>query len=117
MLRPDFAEIYSAISNMGFLVTLYTNATMVTSSVMDILRKNPPHKIGVTMYGASNETYAQLCNCPDGYDRFSAGMRQLMELPSLLDTRTTIVQQKSRRFTSHAQLGRANIGAKAGFAY
>lgn len=37
MLRPDFAEIYSAISNMGFLVTLYTNATMVTSSVMDIL--------------------------------------------------------------------------------
>lgn len=93
MLRPDFAEIYSAISQMGFLVTLYTNATMVTSSVMDVLRKNPPHKIGVTMYGASNETYAQLCHCPDGYDRFLAGMGQLMELPSLLDTRTTIVQQ------------------------
>lgn len=92
MLRPDFCEIYEAIAKMGFLLTVYTNATMVTDRVMELFRKYPPHKIGVTMYGASNETYQRLCGCPDGYDRFLEGTRQLSGLPSLFDTRTTIVK-------------------------
>lgn len=92
MLRPDFCEIYEAIAKMGFLLTVYTNATMVTDRVMELFRRYPPHKIGVTMYGASNETYQRLCGCPDGYDRFVEGTRQLSGLPSLFDTRTTIVK-------------------------
>lgn len=63
MIRPDFCEIYEAISQMGFILTVYTNATMVTDKVMELFRKYPPHKIGVTMYGASNETYAKMCGC------------------------------------------------------
>lgn len=92
MLRPDFCEIYEAIAQMGFLLTIYTNATMVTDKILDILRKYPPHKIGVTMYGTSNGTYQKLCNCVDGYDRFKDGIKQLMKLPSLFDLRTTIVK-------------------------
>lgn len=54
MIRPDFCEIYEAVAQMGFLLTVYTNATIVTNKVMDLFCKYPPHKIGVTMYGASN---------------------------------------------------------------
>lgn len=92
MLHPDFCEIYRAVGKMGFLVTLYTNATMVTDRVMEVLRAYPPHRIGVTMYGASNETYERLCGCADGYDRFVDGVHRLSSLPSLFDARTTIVQ-------------------------
>lgn len=92
MLRPDFCEIYEAIARMGFLLTVYTNATMVTEKIMNVFSKYPPHKIGVTMYGASNETYQKLCGCADGYDRFLDGVRQFSHLPSLFDIRTTIVQ-------------------------
>ena len=92
MLRPDFCDIYEAIAKMGFLVTVYTNATMVTDQVMNVFQKYPPHKIGVTMYGASNDTYAKLCGCSDGYDRFIEGVQKLSSLPSLLETRTTIVK-------------------------
>lgn len=92
MLRSDFCEIYEAISKMGFLLIVYTNATMVTDEIMDVFRKFPPHKIGVTMYGASKETYEKLCGCADGYDRFVDGVRQLSGLPSLFDIRTTIVR-------------------------
>lgn len=107
MLRPDFCEIYEAISKMGFLLTIYTNATMVTDKIMEILRRFPPHKIGVTMYGASNETYKKMCRCENGYDRFVDGVNKLSILPSLLDIRTTIVQenfkdlQAMRDFTLH----------------
>lgn len=92
MLRPDFCEIYEAIARMGFVLTLYTNATLVTGPVMEVLRRYPPHRIGVTMYGACNETYQRLCGCADGYDRFAAGVRQLAALPSRFEMRTTIVQ-------------------------
>ncbi len=37
MLRPDFCEIYEAISKMGFILTVYTNATMVTDEIMGML--------------------------------------------------------------------------------
>ena len=91
-LRPDFCEIYEAVAQMGFLLTVYTNATMITDKVMDVFRKYPPHKIGVTMYGASNDTYKRLCGCENGYDRFVRGVEQLSSLPSLFETRTTIVK-------------------------
>lgn len=93
MLRPDFCEIYEEIAKMGFLLTIYTNATMVTDKIMDTLRKYPPHKIGVTMYGASNETYKKMCGCEDGFDRFVDGVNKLTQLPSLFDMRTTIVKE------------------------
>lgn len=91
-LRPDFCEIYEAIAQMGFVLTIYTNATMVTDKIMNTLKKYPPHKIGVTMYGASNETYEKMCGCKDGYDRFVKGIKQLSSLPSLFDMRTTIIK-------------------------
>lgn len=92
LIRPDFCELYEAIAQMGFLLTVYTNATMVTDKIMDVFRKYPPHKIGVTMYGASNDTYERLCGCADGYDRFVDGVEKLSSLPSLFETRTTIVK-------------------------
>jgi len=92
MLRSDFCEIYEAIARMGFLITVYTNATLVTDRIMDLFQKYPPHKIGVTMYGASNHTYQKLCGCHDGYDRFTEGIERLSTLPSLFETRTTIVK-------------------------
>jgi MoaA/NifB/PqqE/SkfB family radical SAM enzyme len=51
LLRKDFCEIYSSIYRLGFLVTLYTNATLVTQEILQTLRKYPPHRIGITLYG------------------------------------------------------------------
>lgn len=93
MLRKDFCEIYSSIYRLGFLMTLYTNATLVTQEIMQTLRQYPPHRIGITLYGASNETYEALCGSSDGFDRAMAGVRQLATLPSALEFRTTVVQQ------------------------
>lgn len=92
MLRKDFLDIYTGIYRMGFLTTLYTNATLVTDAVMETLRKYPPHRIGITLYGASNETYQRLCGLKDGFDRALAGAKALATLPSVLEFRTTLVR-------------------------
>lgn len=111
MLRPDFCQIYESIAKMGFILTIYTNATMVTEKIMETLRKFPPHKIGVTIYGASNETYEKMCGCIDGFDRFVDGIDKLSTLPSLLDIRTTIVQENLKDLQAMRDFTHQKFGA------
>lgn len=92
MLRPDFEEIYRGIYELGFMITLYTNATLITPEVMKLLRECPPHRIGISIYGASPETYKKICGNPDAFNKMMSGVRELMTLPSVLDFRTTIIQ-------------------------
>lgn len=92
MLRPDFCEIWEGIYKQGFLITLYTNATLVTPKIMETLRKYPPHKIGVTIYGASPETYGRVCGNADAYQQMLNGIRRLRQLPSEITFRTTLIQ-------------------------
>ena len=112
MLRKDFCEVYSSIYRLGFLVTLYTNATLVTEQVLQTLRKYPPHRIGITLYGASNETYGALCGCEDGFDRALAGARKLATLPSVLEFRTTLVQDNYRDMDAVTQLVEKEFGCQ-----
>ena len=92
LLRPDFCEIWEGVYQQGFLITLYTNATLVTPKVMETLRRYPPHKIGVTIYGASPETYRKVCGDAAAFARTIAGIHQLQTLPSVLEFRTTIIK-------------------------
>lgn len=93
MIRKDFCEIWEGLYQQGFMLQLYTNATRVTSQVMDTLRKFPPHKIGITIYGASPETYEVVCGNANGFFEMLDGVRQLKQLPSLIECRTTIIKE------------------------
>lgn len=92
MLRPDFCEIWEGIYKQGFIITLYTNATMVTPQIMKTLQKYPPHKIGITIYGACPETYEKVCGNADAFRRAMNGTDQLRTLPSLIEYRMTVIQ-------------------------
>lgn len=92
MLRTDFIQIYKSIAQMGFMITLYTNATLVTSKIMDVLKKYPPHRIGITTYGASPETYKKVTGNSEAYYRMLEGVEQLKKLPSKLTIRTTLIK-------------------------
>lgn len=92
LLRPDFCEIYEGIYKIGFVITLYTNATLVTPKIMDTLRKYPPHKIGITIYGASEETYKRVCGDQNAYKKAICGIGLLNELPSIINYRTTVIK-------------------------
>ena len=111
MLRRDFAEIYRGIYAQGFVITLYTNATLVTPQIMQTLRDCPPHRIGVTLYGASNETYEKVCGCKDGFDRAMEGVRQLATLPSVLDFRMTLIRESIEDMQKLEQLIGDEFGA------
>lgn len=66
--RPKFKELYLELSQMGFLITLLTNGSLINESVMEWLSEYPPYQIRITLYGMSNETYYSVCGITNGYD-------------------------------------------------
>lgn len=92
MLRPDFCEIYEAIYNMGFIITLYTNATLVSEKIKKTLQKYPPHRIGITIYGSCEEVYERVCGKANAFNKMMDGVNFFKTLPSSLEFRTTIIK-------------------------
>jgi radical SAM protein with 4Fe4S-binding SPASM domain len=90
LLRPDFWEIYDPLSEMGFFLTLFTNATLVGDREAALFKKRPPSKAVVTLYGASPETYGRVCGDPAAFARAVAGVRRLVAAGVKTELRATI---------------------------
>ena len=77
--RKDFLAIYGEANKRGFLVTIFTNGTMITPKIADYLAEYRPFAIEITLYGATRETYERLTQVPGSFDRCMAGIRLLLE--------------------------------------
>lgn len=60
-IRPDFEEIYRRCRELGIIVSINTNGTMIGEKQVELLRKLPPQRVNITLYGASEATYEKLC--------------------------------------------------------
>jgi len=79
LIRQDFKEIYEAFCRLGFRLTLLTNATLITDELARWLSAIPPASVDVTLYGASGDTYFNLCGARDAYDRAINGIELLLK--------------------------------------
>ncbi len=79
LLYPDFRELYIALKQMGFVLTVNTNATLITEEIARLFRQYPPRCIKVTLYGGSNDTYQSLCHTLQGLDRCLNGLKLLKQ--------------------------------------
>jgi len=91
--RKDFLDIYTEAKKRGFLITLFTNGTMITPHIADHLVEYRPFNIEITLYGATRETYEALTKIPGSFDRCMKGIRLLLErgLPLKLKTVPTTI--------------------------
>ncbi|QHA00950.1 radical SAM protein [Dehalobacter restrictus] len=92
LLRPDFAEIYSALTMMGFIITLNTNATLINSEILELFKKYPPTATNVTLYGATPETYQSICGNREAFYNTISGLEMLADIPTVLEVRTTFIK-------------------------
>lgn len=96
LIREDFTEIYSALSMMGFIIKLNTNATLITPEIVKLFSKHPPTSTCVTLYGATPETYEKICGDANGFDRTIRGLESLSKIPTELEVRTTFIRDNMR---------------------
>lgn len=76
---PGFRELYSELRNMGFVVSINTNGTLIDEETVEWLSNNPPHRINITLYGASDSTYKRLCHISGGYTRTKRAIELLQD--------------------------------------
>jgi radical SAM protein with 4Fe4S-binding SPASM domain len=79
LLRRDFAEIYLMLKRKGLLVSVFTNATLVNPTHIELFKRYPPRDIEVTLYGASQASYEAVTRLPGSYAAFQHGLEMLFE--------------------------------------
>lgn len=93
LTHPEFTKIYRALSEMGLLVSVLSNGSLINDDAISLFHEFPPTNLRITLYGASNETYERLCGVHDGFDRVMSSLRALANarVPfSLAFTRTRL---------------------------
>ncbi len=79
LLRRDFFDIYLYIKKKGLLVSVFTNAALITEEHIDIFKKYPPRDIEVTVYGVTKETYERVTRIAGSYEAFMKGLALLLK--------------------------------------
>jgi len=80
LLRPDFEELYIHARRLGLLVSLFTNACLMTPGLADTLQRMPPRgEIEITAYGMHRDSYEAVTRSPGSFARFRKGLDLLRE--------------------------------------
>lgn len=77
-LRRDFFEIYEAMRNMGILISINSNGSMLHGEIRERLLENPPMRINISLYGGCRETYRNMCG-QDVFGTVTENIRALRE--------------------------------------
>ncbi len=79
LLREDFEEIYIALKKAGLLVSVFTNATLISDNHIKLFKKYPPRDIEVTVYGVTEKTYGRVTRRPSLFHSFQNGLGKLLQ--------------------------------------
>lgn len=78
LIRKDFFEIYDGMRNMGLLLSVNSNGSMLQGAILERFLEAPPFRFNISLYGGSNETYMRMCGQP-AYDRVKENIRLLRQ--------------------------------------
>lgn len=74
---PDFWKLYDVLCEMGFLITINSNGSLITDAVIERLKEHPPIRINITLYGYGDESYEKLCGVKGVFSRVDRAITEL----------------------------------------
>ncbi|MBI2859304.1 MAG: radical SAM protein [Chloroflexi bacterium] len=90
-LRPDFLDIYTYAKEKGFIVTLFTNGTLITRKIARYLGEMKPFSMEITMYGASPETYRRVTGSGETFHKMRRAVEFIREEGIPLKLKTVVM--------------------------
>ena len=76
LMRKDFFEIYKGMKELGLMISINSNGSMLRGEIMEKFLEDPPFRFNISLYGGNNETYRNMCGIPV-YDRVKENIRAL----------------------------------------
>lgn len=93
LMHPKFETIWKELSQMGFFMTLQTNASLIQGKMADLLERYPPRSVKVTLYGTDDNIYRDVCQVENGYTRVNAGIQRLKQMKIPVELVSTVIRQ------------------------
>lgn len=78
-LYPEAETLLEKLMEMGFVISLNTNGTLLDDRRIAWLNAHRPAKINISLYGASDATYSKLCGINDGFFSVSSSIDNLLK--------------------------------------
>jgi radical SAM protein with 4Fe4S-binding SPASM domain len=91
LLRHDFVEIYKYAKSKGFIIGLFTNGTLLTQRIADLLAEQPPFVVEISLYGMTAGTYERITGVPGSFQHCLRGINLLVERKIRLQLKTIIM--------------------------
>lgn len=105
LLRDDFFDIYVYLKKKGALVSVFTNATLVTDEHVKVFKKYPPRDIEVSIYGVTKETYEKVTG-KKIFAAAMAGVDRLLRGGLPVTLKSTILKSNYRELDQIAEFCR-----------
>lgn len=93
LLHPEFETIWKGLAEMGFFLTLQTNASLITGRVVELLEQYPPRQVKITLYGTTDAVYKAVCGVENSFTRVNDGVHALMSMGIPVELVSTIIRQ------------------------
>ena len=77
-VRKDFFQIYHAMKELGLMVSINSNGSMLRGKILEQLLEDPPFRVNITLYGGCRETYRDMCG-QDAFEEVLENIRALSE--------------------------------------
>ncbi len=115
-LYEGFKELYRYAKSKGFVITIYTNGTLIDESLIELFTTLPPKRIEISIYGITQATYYKMTGIKNSYNNFLQGFNLLSQLRDRTEIalKTIIVKdnvteyEKMRQFAEEYSLSLAS---------
>ena len=106
LLFPEFKKLYLEMKQMGMILTINTNGTLIDEQWAAFFGKHPPRRINVTVYGKDENTYERLSHFRDGYAQAIRGIRLLKEAGVSVKINGSITKSNAEDMDAIYEIGR-----------
>lgn len=76
---PDFWKLYEELIHMGLLVSINTNGSKLDDAAIQKLIQLPPRRVNLTLYGADDSTYENLCQVKNMFSKVDHSIHELLD--------------------------------------
>ncbi len=96
-IREDFPEIYESLAKMGFILSINTNASLITDEHIELLKRFPPNRMNISLYGMSDEAYEKICGVP-AYSKVIGNIKKLKEAGIKFVINCTVIPENASEY-------------------
>jgi radical SAM protein with 4Fe4S-binding SPASM domain len=108
-LRPDFLDIYDFAKQQGFIITIFTNGTLINERIADHLAEWHPFNMEISLYGSTRGTYETITGVPGSYQRCLRGIEHLLQRGLPLELKAPLMTLNAHELKDMIQLAN-NLG-------